>query len=65
VATGGQAEMDMRFDSLLVMPDKLMLYKYVVKNVAIAAGYTATSCPSRSFRERLGHALSPVPLEGR
>jgi glutamine synthetase len=51
VATGGQAEMDMRFDSLLVMADKLMLYKYVVKNVAIAAGYTATFMPKPLFQE--------------
>ena len=34
VATAGQAEIDMRFDTLLAMADKLMLYKYVVKNVA-------------------------------
>ena len=29
VATAGQAEIDMRFDTLLAMADKLMLYKYV------------------------------------
>jgi len=51
VATGGQAEMDMRFDSMLVMADKLMLYKYVVKNVAVAAGYTATFMPKPLFQE--------------
>ena len=34
VGTAGQAEIDMRFDTLAVMADKLMLYKYVVKNVA-------------------------------
>ena len=38
VATGGQAEIDMRFDSLLSMADKLMLYKYVVKSVAHERG---------------------------
>ena len=42
VGTAGQAEIDMRFDTLLVMADKLMLYKYVVKNVARAHGLTAT-----------------------
>ena len=36
VGTAGQAEIDMRFDTLLAMADKLMLYKYVVKNVARA-----------------------------
>ena len=34
VGTAGQAEIDMRFDTLLRMADKLMLFKYVVKNVA-------------------------------
>jgi glutamine synthetase len=51
VATGGQAEIDMRFDTLLVMADKLMLYKYVVKNVANAAGYTATFMPKPLFQD--------------
>jgi glutamine synthetase len=51
VATAGQAEIDMRFDTLLVMADKLMLYKYVVKNVARAAGYTATFMPKPLFQD--------------
>src|SRR3984957_7645135 len=51
VATGGQAEIDMRFDTLLRMADKLMLYKYVVKSVATAAGYTATFMPKPLFQE--------------
>src|SRR3989440_11017401 len=33
VGTAGQAEIDMRFDTLLSMADKLMLYNSVVKNV--------------------------------
>ncbi len=51
VATGGQAEMDMRFDSMLKMADKLMLYKYVVKSVAAANGYTATFMPKPLFED--------------
>ena len=51
VATAGQAEIDMRFDTLLRMADKLMLYKYVVKNVARAAGYTATFMPKPLFQD--------------
>jgi glutamine synthetase len=51
VGTAGQAEIDMRFDTLLVMADKLMLYKYVVKNVAQAAGYTATFMPKPLFQD--------------
>ncbi len=51
VATGGQAEIDMRFDSLLSMADKLMLYKYVVKSVAHDAGLTATFMPKPLFQD--------------
>src|SRR5580704_13391332 len=51
VGTGGQAEIDMRFDTLLRMADKLMLYKYVVKNVAAANGHTATFMPKPIFQD--------------
>jgi glutamine synthetase len=51
VGTAGQAEIDMRFDTLLSMADKLMLYKYVVKNVAWAAGKTATFMPKPIFED--------------
>jgi glutamine synthetase len=49
VGTAGQAEIDMRFDTLLRMADKLMLYKYIVKGVANQAGYTATFMPKPLF----------------
>ena len=49
VGTAGQAEIDMRFDTLLTMADKLMLYKYVVKNVAWSHGKTATFMPKPIF----------------
>ncbi|MGH9251778.1 MAG: type I glutamate--ammonia ligase, partial [Acidimicrobiales bacterium] len=51
VGTAGQAEIDMRFDSLLRMADKLMLYKYVVKNVARQAGKSATFMPKPVFQD--------------
>jgi glutamine synthetase len=51
VATAGQAEIDMRFDTLLSMADKLMLYKYIVKSVANAAGCTATFMPKPLFQD--------------
>jgi glutamine synthetase len=51
VGTAGQAEIDMRFDSLLRMADKLMLYKYVIKNVAWKAGKTATFMPKPVFQD--------------
>ncbi|MBI3966018.1 MAG: type I glutamate--ammonia ligase, partial [Chloroflexi bacterium] len=49
VGTAGQAEIDMRFDSLTTMADKLMLYKYIVKNVCYERGYTATFMPKPLF----------------
>ncbi|HEX9037553.1 MAG TPA: type I glutamate--ammonia ligase [Ktedonobacterales bacterium] len=49
VATGGQCEIDMRFDSLVTMADRLLLYKYIVKNVARRAGKTATFMPKPIF----------------
>jgi glutamine synthetase len=51
VGTAGQAEIDMRFDTLLAMADKLMLYKYIVKSVALKAGYTATFMPKPLFED--------------
>ncbi|HSH23468.1 MAG: type I glutamate--ammonia ligase [Actinomycetota bacterium] len=51
VGTAGQAEIDMRFDTLLVMADKLMLYKYVVKSVARANGLSATFMPKPLFQD--------------
>jgi glutamine synthetase len=45
VATGGQAEIDVKFDSLVNMGDNLQWFKYVVKNVALRAGKTATFMP--------------------
>lgn len=49
VATAGQNEIDMRFDSLTRMADKLMIYKYVVKNVARRRNMTATFMPKPLF----------------
>lgn len=49
VATGGQAEIDLRFNSLLRMADDLCTYKYVVKNVAFRHGKTATFMPKPLF----------------
>jgi len=49
VATGGQNEIDMRFGELTATADRLMLYKYIVKNVAAAHGKTATFMPKPLF----------------
>ena len=51
VGTSGQAEIDMRFDTITRMADKLMLYKYVVKSVARAAGYSVTFMPKPIFQD--------------
>jgi glutamine synthetase len=51
VATAGQAEIDMRYDSLTSMADKMMMYKYVVKNVARRHGKTATFMPKPLFAD--------------
>src|ERR671931_451626 len=45
VASGGQCEIDLRYQPLARMADQVMTYKYVVKNVARAAGKTVTFMP--------------------
>ncbi|MSQ47498.1 MAG: type I glutamate--ammonia ligase [Deltaproteobacteria bacterium] len=49
VATAGQAEIDMRFMSLVKMADALQWFKYIVKNVARKHGKTATFMPKPIF----------------
>ncbi len=51
VGSAGQAEIDVRFSKLLKMADQVQLKKYVVKNVARAAGKTATFMPKPLFEE--------------
>jgi glutamine synthetase len=45
VATAGQGEIDLRFDTLTTMGDALAIFKYVVKNTARKYGKTATFMP--------------------
>ncbi|MBW2497044.1 MAG: type I glutamate--ammonia ligase [Deltaproteobacteria bacterium] len=45
VATAGQCEIDLKYDTLRVMADSMMKYEYVVKNVARNHGLTATFMP--------------------
>ena len=49
VATAGQCEIDMRFSTLVKMADQLLLYKYIVKNVAKSRGLAATFMPKPVF----------------
>ncbi len=50
VGTAGQTEIDMRYDSLVAMADKVQMFKYIVKNVC--------------RRERLVANFMPKPLFG-
>jgi glutamine synthetase len=49
VATAGQAEIDMVFDRLVRMADKLTLYKYICKNVARKHNKVVTFMPKPLF----------------
>jgi glutamine synthetase len=49
VGTAGQAEINYRFNTLLYAADDMMLFKYLVKNTAWAAGKTATFMPKPLF----------------
>lgn len=51
VATGGQAEIDMRFSPLVEMADKTLQYKYVIKNTAKKYGKTVTFMPKPLFND--------------
>jgi glutamine synthetase len=49
VATAGQAEIDFRFDTLVKTADTMMLYKYIIKNIARKHGKTVTFMPKPLF----------------
>ena len=49
VATAGQAEIDFRFNTLVKTADTMMLYKYIIKNVARKHGKTVTFMPKPLF----------------
>jgi glutamine synthetase len=51
VSSGGQGEIDMRFQPLLAMADQMMIYKYVVRNTAASVGKIATFMPKPIFEE--------------
>ena len=51
VGTAGQAEIDMRFDSLVNMADKVMKYKYVIKNVGRRHNKAVTLMPKPLFQD--------------
>jgi glutamine synthetase len=51
VATGGQTEVDMRFDTLTKMADRVLWYKYCAKNTAKRHGKTVTFMPKPLFQD--------------
>jgi glutamine synthetase len=51
VASGGQAEIDFRFGPLLRAADNIMLFKYIVRNVAYQYGKTVTFMPKPLFQD--------------
>ena len=65
VGTAGQAEIDMRYDSLLKTADNVMKYKYVVKNTAYHAGKTVTFMPKPIFHGQRLRACTRTRACGR
>jgi glutamine synthetase len=51
VATGGQCELGIKFDTLVKSADNLMIYKYCIKNVARKYGKTVTFMPKPLFND--------------
>jgi len=51
VGTAGQAEIDMHYTTLTKMADQVLLYKYVIKNVARRNGKTVTVMPKPIFQD--------------
>ena len=56
----------MRFAALVTMADKVLMYKYIVKNVAKKHGKTVTFMPKPLFGDNgIGHARAHLAVEGR
>ncbi len=51
VATAGQAEIDLRYATLLTMGDQIAWFKYVLKNVAAKYNHTVTFMPKPLFQD--------------
>lgn len=49
VATAGQAEINIKFDHALAMADKMMWFKYIIRNVARRHNKTVTFMPKPLF----------------
>src|ERR1700733_3418038 len=58
VASGGQTKLDLKFDSLVRSADKMLLYKYIVKNGANRQGKPVPYSPQLIFGDN-GNAIHP------
>ena len=67
VGTGGQAEINYKFNTLLAAADEVMLFKYIVKNTAWAEGKTATFMPKPLFGDNGSgmHAHQSLWVDGK
>ena len=67
VATAGQGEIDMKYTSLVKMGDRLMWFKYILKNVAKRHKKTATFMPKPLFGDNGSGMHSHISIwkEGR
>ena len=67
VAQGGQCEIDLRYDTLSRVGDKLMLYKYIVKTMARDNGLVATFMPKPLFGDNGSgmHCHQSIWLKGK
>ncbi|MBS3135815.1 type I glutamate--ammonia ligase [Candidatus Woesearchaeota archaeon] len=51
VATGGQCEIDMGYSPMVRMADQVMMYKYIIRNIAAKHGKSATFMPKPLFND--------------
>jgi glutamine synthetase len=67
VGTGGQAEINYKFNTLLHSADDVMLFKYVIKNTAWAAGKTVTFMPKPLYGDNGSgmHAHQSLWMDGK
>lgn len=67
VATGGQCEIDQRFNTLVTSADNMMKYKYIIRNVAYRYGKTVTFMPKPLFGDNGSgmHVHSSLWKEGK
>ena len=51
VATAGQQEIDLKYNSMVFIADQLTLFKYIIKNTALRHGKTVTFMPKPIFSD--------------